>query len=128
MDLFSLLLGAGAVVLLIRNAKEEQQRKSTPCYFSGDVTREDFERIVSQSKGKIKRLAELTVDGTVVRGIVHSQSGITDWSFSIDFNDYGRISGKYWISTDNYDSKIPEKVAEIIKGEILNCQKLKREA
>ncbi len=61
-------------------------------------------------------------DGPVVYGIVESQSGLSEWSFTIDFNDYGHITGEYWITTDNDDSIIPERVAGRIREAILNIK------
>lgn len=127
MGLLELIAGAGIVALLIHKEKEERKRKSIPCDFTEGISKEEFESIARQSGKRIKRLSALTIDGTVVRGTVQSQSGISEWTFTVDFNDYGKISGKYWISTTNSDSDIPKKVAENIKDGILNCQKRKKE-
>ena len=47
-----------------------------------------------------------------------SQSGISEWDFELDFNDYGKITGTYWISSDNYDSMIPETLGNLIQKAI----------
>lgn len=67
---------------------------------------------------RIKRIKDIVIVGPVVECVVTSQSGITDWSFSIDFNDYGDLTGRYWIYNENYDSQIPERVAEMIVEEL----------
>lgn len=38
----------------------------------------------------IRRITSLYAEGTMVYGTVRSQSGISDWCFRIDFNDYGK--------------------------------------
>ena len=63
-------------------------------------------------------MSELKVDEMVVIGTVHSQSGITDWNFKIDFSDYGHLTGKFWMSTDNDDSEIPRTIAGRISDAI----------
>lgn len=52
--------------------------------------------------------------------MVLSQSGISEWEFELDFNDYGKITGSYWIYSDNYDSMIPKALGNSIQEEI-NC-------
>ena len=48
----------------------------------------------------------------MVYGTVRTQSGLSEWDFKVDFNDYGHITGKYWLSSDNDDSNIPGHVAD----------------
>lgn len=97
-----------------KSAEEERRRKNTPCYFTDGISREQFNVIVKRASKHIKRLTELTVDGAIVYGTVRTQSGLSEWNFEIDFNDYGHITGQYWISTDNSDSTIPLHIADNI--------------
>lgn len=97
---------------------EEKRRKSTVCNFDGEITEEDFDAMVRCSGKGIKRIIGLSVDGPVVYGTVRSQSGISDWNFRIDFNDYGEVTGRYWISSDNKDSEIPKTIAKRIAQQI----------
>ncbi len=60
------------------------------------------------------------LDGPVVYGVVQSQSGISEWNFKLDFNDYGHITGTYWLSSDNDDSNIPERFGDLIRSAINN--------
>lgn len=122
------IIGAGLVAFLAHNAKENYKRQSTPCYFNDDISWEEFGAMAKQAVKGIRRLSDISVEGPIVKGIVKSQSGITEWNFSIDFNDYGKITGKYWISSDNSDSQIPKKIAESIKAEIYKCQREKNRA
>ena len=53
-------------------------------------------------------------------GTVKTNSGINDWNFKLDFNDYGKISGQYWISFDNNkESDIPRVYGDRLKDEII---------
>ena len=119
-----LMLGAGAWAIGhgIKESKEReearQRRRNTPCYFCDDVSQADFYNAVGKAKKQIRRLNSLEANGPFVYGRVVSQSGISEWEFEIDFNDYGHITGNYWISSDNDDSDIPRRVAQIICGEI----------
>lgn len=97
-----------------KSAEEERRRKNTPCYFIDGISKEQFNVIVKRASKHIKRLTELTVDGAIVYGTVRTQSGLSEWNFEIDFNDYGHITGQYWISTDNSDSTIPLHIADNI--------------
>lgn len=97
---------------------EEERRKSAECIFDDGITQEEFEVIVKRAGKGIKRLSELKVDEMAVIGTVHSQSGITDWNFKIDFSDYGHLTGKFWMSTDNDDSEIPRTIAGRISDAI----------
>lgn len=117
------IVGIGLVVLLARGlGKEEREarareekRKNTPCKFNDGVSQAEFTEIVKMSGERIKRLTSLISHGPIVYGMVESQSGLSEWSFEIDFNDYGHIAGEYWITADNDDLKIPERVADCIK-------------
>lgn len=99
-------------------AEEAERRRNCPRIFNDGITRDEFTVIVKRAKKGIKRIAELTTDEMIVSGVVHSQSGISDWKFKIDFSDYGHLTGKYWISTDNSDSDIPEIIAGRISDAI----------
>lgn len=112
----------GLITKEIKNSREraaeEERRKSTLCYFNDGISHEQFEAIVKKAGKHIKRLKELTVDGPVVYGTVRTQSGLSDWYFKADFNDYGHITGTYWLSSDNDDSNIPKHVADNISSMI----------
>ena len=98
--------------------EEEKRRKKAECIFSDGITHEEFKVIVQRSGKGIKRLTKLSVDEMRVFGVVHSQSGISDWKFQIDFSDYGHLTGRYWLTTDNGDSQIPQIIAGRISDAI----------
>ena len=95
----------------------QRQRWSTECNYSEGISQEVFNAIAIGAGKRIKRVMVHT-DGPIVYGEVTSQSGISTWYFKISFNDGGHITGAYWISTDNDDSQIPNRIAELIQSEI----------
>lgn len=103
-----------------RNAElKETIRRNTICEFEDGISQDDFERIVRRTCKKIKRVSSVNINGPVIKGTVRTSSGISEWGFTIDFNDYGHITGKYWLSSENDDSSIPEIIADNI-CELLN--------
>lgn len=98
--------------------KATKKRKNIPCFFDNGISEDEFVAIVECVCKSIDRIDSFDIIGTLVNVYVSSQSGITKWFFQVDFNDYGKITGKYWIFTQNYDSKIPESIAQSIKIKI----------
>lgn len=115
-------LGVGLAIAGVgkikHNIEEDNRRKSTICRFDGNISKEEFYVMVKRGGKGIRRITSLYAEGTMVYGTVRSQSGISDWCFRIDFNDYGNLTGTYWLSTDNYDSAIPKIVADRIAQQI----------
>lgn len=97
-----------------QKSEEEHKRRTTPYYFDEGITEDNFKNIVLQAGRHIKRVEELTSDGLIVSGSFRSQSGLTSCDFEIDFNDYGHITGRYWISSENPESSIPKHIAQNI--------------
>lgn len=95
-------------------------RASTPFRFTDNFTSYDFEQIVRRVGKCIGRLTILSIDGPFVECLVLSSSGISEWEFQLDFNDYGRLTGNYWINTENESSSIPNRLGNLIREEILN--------
>ena len=114
-------IGIGLVVVgakkIKHDAEEEKRRKNTVCRFD-NISKEEFNIMVRRGGKGIKRLTNLCVKDAIVYGTVRSQSGLSDWNFKIDFNDYGKLTGTFWLSTDNDDSEIPVVVANRIAQQI----------
>ena len=72
--------------------------------------------------GNITRIDNVHIQGPVIYATVSSQSGISTWNFSIDFNDYGHITGIYWARSSNAQSSIPKNLADRISDRI--CERL----
>lgn len=101
-----------------RKRRREIARQNTACFFQDGISRLEFETLAHHIAKRIKRL-EVTVNGPVVIGTVESQSGISTWQFKADFNDFGHITGSWWITQrENYDSNIPNRYAELMSGAI----------
>ena len=113
------LAGAG-VVMLVKDSIKELDRKGTPCNFDNGISKDEFNEIVEKELKAIKRINDFSINDTVIRARVRSQSGISEWRFTVDFNDYGKITGNYWLNSKNNDSQIPKSVAENIKKSIIS--------
>ena len=88
--------------------------------FDDNLTETDFYNIVKKEGKSIRRITNLYAANSKVYGTVRSQSGISEWHFKIDFNDYGELTGRYWILSDNDDSDIPKVIADRIAEQIEN--------
>ena len=99
------------------NHKEEQRRKNTPFFFNRLVSESDFNNIVYKVAKRIKRVS-VSINGPIVYGTVKSQSGISTWKFTLDFNDYGELTGTCWLWKENSDSNIPEIIRDEIQEEL----------
>ena len=115
--------GVGLLAWLLKGSKEEieeeTKRRNTPFSFPPTIPSESFHELVLQETKKIKKKKiNIEINNQIVHGIVESQSGLSTWNFYIDFNDYGSLTGKYWLASENEDSIIPKKLAELIKEAI----------
>ena len=120
-------VGLGATIKAANKSKqrrlqeqaEEERRRNTPCYFVDGISEKTFRRITKQTSKRFKRLKVTEIDGAVIYITYYSQSGLSDYDAVIDFNDYGHITGRYWLSNENDDSNLPSKFAECIGEQFL---------
>lgn len=97
--------------------KLEEQRRATPPSYDDGVSEEEFEQIVLKAKKGIPRIKSATISGFVVNIEVKSQSGISIWEATVDFNDFGHLTGWHKVRSENDDSNIPEAFArEVLEG------------
>ena len=101
-----------------KRVEEENRRRNSVCLFDNGISRETFYAIVEQSRKGVRRVTSLYAEDAMVYGTVRSQSGMSDWCFRIDFNDFGKLTGKHWIFSDNCDSDIPKVLATRISRQI----------
>lgn len=101
-----------------RQAEEEQRRKNSPFVFDPRLGYQDFQYLVGEIAKTTPRLVGVRIGGLVVFLEVRSNSGLSTWSARIDFNDYGHITGQYWLSSDNSQSPIPKFFADSLRVEI----------
>lgn len=100
---------------VIRRSSAEKK----PYTYTGRITDDDLIQIVRTAAKRIDRITEITVNAAVVKGVVLSQHKLSTWAFLIDFNDDGQLTGVYTIISENYDSNIPQRLAEEISKEIV---------
>lgn len=105
----------------VESARKEdvnEKRQATPCKFMDGITYEDFEKIAQKAGDCIKRIKKVSIHGAVIYCTVESQTGYSDWNFFVDFNDWGHITGTYWICSENFDSNIPQCFGNKVSGNI----------
>ncbi len=102
------------------DATEYEKRVQYHCDFEDGITEEEFNHIVNKACEDVNRLDDYHISGAVVYGEVVSITGYTRWKFELDFNDYGHLTGNYWIYTDNDESRIPHYIANSICSMINN--------
>lgn len=119
-----LLTGGGIVVagLLARSAyqdaQETRRRRASPLCFDEGVTQSEFIALARDVGKRTPRVGDVVVTGMSVTLFVRSNSGLSTWTAEIDFNDYGHLTGTYWLSTENSDSVIPEHFANALQAQI----------
>jgi hypothetical protein len=91
-----------------RKRAVNKKRKNTPCRFRDGLTQGDFDRLARSEARRIQRIKSVRTENAVVYGTVESQSGLTEWEFSVDFNNWGHVTGTYWTTAENEDSSIPK--------------------
>ena len=98
---------------------QKAQNDEMSCHFDEGISQEEFAALARKVSRRIRRLSVL-VNGAKVYGEVESQSGTSTWTFVVDFNDEGRITGNWEMKAlGNYDSSIPQRFAEQMEREIL---------
>ena len=105
---------------LAQQNRRRRRRAAIPCTFPPELSEEEFERMAIRAAHRLKKKKVLVwVRNATIFGRVDSQSGLSQWKFSADFNDHGRITGEYRIWSENEDSLIPRRVAESVREALL---------
>lgn len=109
----------GAAIRSSRQAAQETRRRinSPPCFDDG-VTELEFAEIAVTAARSLPRLKNVHVTGMTAVIDVGSNSGLSTWLARVDFNDYGHLTGNYWLETDNTESVIPELFAKSMQTAI----------
>lgn len=111
-------LVGGGIVRTYRSAQETNRRKNTPITFDGGLTQQEFDAVSTRVAERTPRVSRIAVNGVTVLLEVRSNSGLSTWTAEIDFNDYGRLTGNYWLQSANTQSPIPEFFAHSVQEEI----------
>ncbi len=93
-------------------------RKCFPCKFNNGITTEVLTLLAEHCARKIKRITKVVVNGASVTCSIESQSRLSTWDFTVDFNDWGHISSAYWYTSSNSDSLIPKCFSQALADEI----------
>lgn len=101
-----------------RLSEVNNKRKNTHCYYEDGISYDEFVSIANKVGNKIKRVKEVNVNDLIIYCSVESQTGYSNWDFNVDFNDWGHITGTYWIQTDNDDSLIPSHYGQMVSEAI----------
>lgn len=125
MGLGDKLLAGGGVVLIgalatkiYRDARETARRRNSPLCFDEGVTQTDFVEIAREAAKRTPRVEDVVTTGMTVILNVRSNSGLSTWKAEIDFNDYGHLTGAYWLNSENSDSLIPKHFAEAVQAQL----------
>lgn len=113
-----LLVGAG-VRAKVRDVQETKRRRACVPQFDARLSADGFARLAADVASRTARVVRASVDGLTVTLVVRSNSGLTEWTAQADFNDYGRLTGTYWLTSQNDQSPIPRVFAKRLQDEIL---------
>lgn len=126
MGLLDKLLAAGGVAVVgaaatgaYRNAQETKRRKNSPLCFDEGMTQNEFIEIVREAAERAPRVQNVVTTGMSVTLYVKSNSGLSTWKAEIDFNDYGHLTGEYWLQSENPDSLIPKYFVNAVRAQIV---------
>lgn len=109
-----------------RKRNVDRKRQDMPCFFCDGLTQKNFDTMAHQVATQVTRIKSIRVEHAVVYGTVESQTGLTEWGFKADFNNWGHVTGAYWLSTENDDSAIPEFFGKSLSSLIRDYLKEKR--
>ncbi|WP_158282883.1 DUF2510 domain-containing protein [Nocardioides silvaticus] len=119
----------GAVVAsAAKNAQEEKRRRNSYLHFSDGISQEEFVELAERIGLRLPRVSEVFVIGMTVVLDVDSNTGLTTWSAVVDFNDYGHLTGTYWLNSENDDSPIPDRFADLMQAEVVRRLSAAQEA
>lgn len=108
----------GIVKSIVADAQETRRRKASLPMFVDGITEDEFSAMVRRATATVPRIDAVGIDGMVVSMTVRSNTGLTKWNAQVDFNDYGHLTGMYWLDSQNDQSVIPGAVAEALATDI----------
>lgn len=105
-----------------KNARGDDQKVSEdltlPCVFPYYFPKEAFDKICYKVAKTFPPIINVKIYDACVICTVRSRSGITDWEFEYDFNDFGKFSKSYNHFSENKDSIIPNEFFKRLTSEI----------
>lgn len=106
------------IVGLYRESQETSRRRNSPLCFSESCSQIEFTLLVKDVAEHTPRVSNAVVTGMTAVIHVKSNRGLSTWKAEIDFNDYGTLTGKYWIDAENSDSIIPQHFADGVNAKL----------
>lgn len=102
-----------------RDSIEDQKRLETPCKFDSGISEEMFQKIVRRGAKRIKAVKGVDFNGPTALLFIQSETDpFSFWVGVISFNDYGRITGKYWDMTYGHDPQLAILAADIASEDL----------
>ncbi|WP_373093846.1 hypothetical protein [Streptococcus oralis] len=95
----------------LERKQDEELRQSLSIQFPEFLNQEEFNRIIHKETDKINRFKKVEINQALINFEVYSNSRISTWCFTLNYNDYGILTGKVRISRENTDSSIPENIS-----------------
>lgn len=95
----------------LEKKQDEERRQSLSIQFPEFLNQEEFNRIIHEEANQIFRIKKIEINQALINFEVYSISRISTWFFTLDYNDYGSLTGKVRISRDNTDSSIPKNIS-----------------
>lgn len=80
-----------------------------------------FYEFAQNAKKRTPRLKDIDVAGMSIILTIKSNSGLSKWQATVDFSDFGHLTGQYWIKADDDQSIIPEHFAKLMQEQILKA-------
>lgn len=105
------------------NVRNYERKCPTPNFPKEDFPRysidqNEFSRISTRTAYRHKRIENVDVVENTVSITIVSQTGLSKSHAKMTFSLSGRNIGSFQIKRDNFDTTIPEKIAEKIRNEI----------
>ena len=95
----------------LEKKQDEERRQTLSIQFPEFLNQEEFNRIIHEEANQIIRIKKIEINQALINFEVYSISRISTWFFTLDYNDYGILTGKVRISSENTDSSMPKNVS-----------------
>lgn len=114
------LVGLGLLCLGIfwHESRKRKKRQPPPLSFDDGISQLEFASIVKEAAHRTPRVIAAKVEGMTAKIHYKSISGLTEWHAEVNFNDDGHLTGSYWISAEDPDSKVLSHFAREVRTQI----------
>ncbi|MEE1037949.1 MAG: hypothetical protein U0K95_02190 [Eubacterium sp.] len=96
-----------------KHYKINRIRESISCNFNEAISKSFFLELCKHSQKTNNRITKVYVNEDYAEATftVESITQYSTWIFKVNFNNWGNITSRYWLWSENEDSEIPNKVA-----------------